>query len=219
MSTQQHEKNAPVIPLDVEDTDETREPTGEDLKFNEEKDSFELEAETEDAEYQHPEPYDTAAPRGEDNNSTYDEENPYTADEYRDKKGQATHELEGLDTVIADEKLAGLDDVDERIADTGKGDAADLDDEGYPLRDDAGGSHNPIMEDPKRPDQRPDVEEGPEEEVGEELPPSEDPRRDDEPIWDDPNRPLEPEDAPPVDERDPLGDKQIQANDPMEEQG
>lgn len=112
-----NKKKPPVIPLDVEDADEAREPTGEDLQFNEDEDSFELESETADTEYQHPEPYDTAAPGGEDDNSTYDEENPYTPGEYRDKRSELRGELEELGAV-ADDRLAQLDEVDEQLADT-----------------------------------------------------------------------------------------------------
>lgn len=216
MDPNDSKKKPPMIPLDVEDADENREPTGEDLQFNAEEDSFELESETADSAYQHPEPYDTAAPGGEDDNSTYDEENPYTPGEYRDKKSELRGELEELDTTVADDRLARLDEVDEQLANTAEDERGDLDDEGYPLKDDAGGDHNPVLESPD------EYDDGPEDEDDEEgkLPPFEDPRRDDdEPIGDDPNRPLEPEDVPPVDERDPLGDKQIQSDDPTETRG
>lgn len=168
-------KKPPMIPLDVEDTDETREPTGEDLRYNEEENSFELDPETSDTEYEHPEPYDTAAPEGEDDNSTYDEENPYTPDEYRDKRSALEGELVELDEEVVDDELIELDEADRKLAETPEDDRGDLDEEGYPVRDDAGGPHNPIVD--------------------------------------------EPEDAPPIDERDPLGDKQIQSDDPTETTG
>src|SRR5690606_7210211 len=205
-------KKPPIIPLDVEDTDETREPTGEDLRYNDEENSFELDPETSDTEYEHPEPYDTAAPEGEDDNSTYDEENPYTPDEYRDKRSALEGELAELDEEVVDDELTELDEADRKLAETPEDDRGDLDEEGYPVKDDAGGAHNPIVDEA---DAGPD-EDDEESEEGK-VPPFEDPRRDDdEPIWDDPNRPIEPEDAPPVDERDPLGDKQIQSDDPTE---
>ncbi len=134
-------KNPLIIPLDVENTDETREPTGEDLQFNEDKDSFELDAETADGEYQHPEPYDTAAPSGEDDNSTYDEENPYTSDEYRDKRAALKGGLEELDAEVADDRPMQLDEIDERLAETSEEERGDVDEEGYPLKDDADGGH------------------------------------------------------------------------------
>jgi len=210
----------PVIPLDVADTDETREPTGEDLRYNEAEDSFELDPETADSEYRHPQPYHTAAPEGEDDNSTYDEENPYTPNEYRDKESEMKGELEELDATVTDEQLTQLDEVDEQLANTAEDNRGDLDAEGYPRRDDAGGDNNPILEAPADGNDGPEEPEEDEEEPNPLMPPFEDPRRDDdEPIGDDPNRPIPPEDLPPTDERDPLGDKQIQSDDPTENSG
>ncbi|MGV3762216.1 hypothetical protein [Parapedobacter sp.] len=177
----------PIIPLDVRDTDETREPTGEDLRYNESEDSFELDPETADKEYRHPQPYNTAAPEGEDDNSSYDEENPYTPDEYRDKQNDMQGELAELDGMVTDEKLTQLDEVDEQLAHTAEDARGDLDAEGYPVKDDAGGDHNPILE-------APDDSEGRELEEGD-------------------------QDVSPTDERDPLGDKQIQSDNPTEKGG
>lgn len=131
----------PVVPLDVADTDETRETTGETLRFNEEADSFELDTETEDAEYQHPAPYDTAAAHGEDALSSYDEANPFTADEYRDNQGDLA---ELADEGVEDPGEA-LDERDEQLAQRPEPSAGDTDEEGYPVRDDAGGDDNPIQ--------------------------------------------------------------------------
>ncbi|MEC3881665.1 hypothetical protein [Parapedobacter sp. 10938] len=130
-----NKKNPPVIPLDVADTDETREPTGEDLRYNESEDSFELDPETADKEYRHPQPYNTAAPEGEDDNSAYDEENPYTPNEYRDKQNEMQGELNELDRTVTDEELTQLDEVDEQLANTAEDTRDDLDAEGYPRRD------------------------------------------------------------------------------------
>jgi len=183
-----NKKRLPVVPLDVADTDETREPTGEDLRYNETEDSFELDPETGEKEYRHPQPYDTAAPEGEDDNSTYDEENPYTPNEYRDKQRDMKDELEELDATVTDDQLTQRNEVDEQLAKTPEDDRGDLDAEGYPHRDDAGGDNNPVLETP-----------------------------DDD--SEDPNRPILPLDVPPTDERDPLGDKQIQSDDPTESSG
>lgn len=130
-----NKKKPPVVPLDVADTDETREPTGENLRYNESEDSFELDPETADKEYRHPQPYDTAAPEGEDDNSSYDEENPYTPNEYRDKQNEMKGQLGELDDVVPDEKLTQLDEVDEQLANTAEDARDDLDAEGYPRRD------------------------------------------------------------------------------------
>ena len=139
-------KKPPMIPLDVTDTDETREPTGEDLKYNDAQNSFELDPETADSEYKDSSPYNTAAPSGEDDNSTYDEANPYTADEYRDKRSALDENLAELE--VADDHLTRLDDTDRKLAQTPEDSRGDLDEEGYPVKDDAGGAHNPILEEP-----------------------------------------------------------------------
>src|SRR5690606_30463924 len=119
-----------------------REPTGEDLRYNEAEDSFELDAETADKEYHHPQPYNTAAPEGEDDNSTYDEENPYTPNEYRDKESEMKGDLEELDATVTDEELTQLDEADEQLADTAEDSRDDLDAEGYPRKDD--GESDPL---------------------------------------------------------------------------
>src|SRR5690606_11176233 len=108
----------------------------------EEKNSFELDPETSDTEYQHPDPYDTAAPEGEDDNSTYDEENPYTPDEYRDKRSALAGELAELEDDVVDDEFVALDEVDQKLAQTPEDNRGDLDEEGYPVRDDPGGAHN-----------------------------------------------------------------------------
>src|SRR5690606_23464162 len=156
-------------------------------------------------------PYNTAAPEGEDDNSTYDEENPYTPNEYRDKQSDMKDELEELDATVTDDQLTQLSNVDEQLARTPEDNRGDLDEEGYPRRDDAGGDNNPVLEESGGDE---------EDESDPRVPPFEDPRRDDdEPIGDDPNRPIPPLDVPPTDERDPLGDKQIQSDDPTESSG
>ncbi len=174
-----NKKKPPVVPLDVADTDETREPTGEDLRYNESEDSFELDPETADKEYRHPQPYNTAAPEGEDDNSSYDEENPYTPNEYRDNESEMKGELEELDATVTGKQLTQLNEVDEQLANTPEDSRGDLDAEGYPRRDDAGAEHT---EDDDR------------EESVRRVPPFDD-------------------------ERDPLGDKQIQRDDPTENSG
>lgn len=131
----------PIVPLDVAKTDETREPTGEDLRFNEEANSFELDAETADSEYQHPNPYDTAAVNGEDATSMYDEANPFAADEYRGKP----NELEELDGEVGNDKIVQLGKSDDQLIGKSEDSKLGVDDEGYPARDDAGGSDNPIQ--------------------------------------------------------------------------
>ncbi|PRD46864.1 hypothetical protein [Sphingobacterium haloxyli] len=123
--------NAPSVPLDDTDKQETQEPTGEDLEFNEAEDSFELDPETGDNAYDHPLPYDTAAPQGEDNNSTYDEENPYTQNEYQDKKEPLEGEIDNFDDVLVDDSVQ-LDEMDEDLSVQPAQQDPDVEDDGYP---------------------------------------------------------------------------------------
>ncbi|WP_257657598.1 hypothetical protein [Parapedobacter lycopersici] len=175
-------KRDPIVPPGQRNTDETREPTGEDLKYNEASDSFELDVEPQEGDdYQHDDPYQTAAPHGEDDNSSWDEANPEANEEYRDKPSDVDGQLDGLD--IVDDRALRLDETDELLARTPEDRRGDLDEEGYPLRDDAGGPGNPItgpIDQPGKQDPDPEV------------PPFEDPRRDDN----------EAEDIPPPDELD-----------------
>lgn len=94
MKNNHKKKRPPIIPPDPANTDSGQEPTGEDLHYNEEADSFELDAETESKEYQHPDPYDTAVAGGGDHMSTYDEANPYIQ---TDNSERLDEKIEGLD--------------------------------------------------------------------------------------------------------------------------
>ncbi|MBE8722464.1 hypothetical protein [Sphingobacterium pedocola] len=146
MAPRNDNNNPPAERLDERDNQETPESTGEDLQFNDAEDSFELDAESENNPYQHPLPYETAAPQGADNNSTYDEENIYTPSEYRDKLKEAERELDDLDEEIKDGSLQ-LDEVDEVLTQIRDDQPEGIDEEGYPTKDDTGGENNPITED------------------------------------------------------------------------
>jgi len=164
-------KGNPIVPLQEDNVDETREPTGEDLKYNEENDSFELDVESEEGdEYQHDDPYNTTAPQGEDDNSYWDEANPEANEEYRDKQGAVDRRVDELSMRVVDEQAMRLSDDDEQLAATPEDERDDLDEEGYPLRDDAGGDGNPITD----PADDPELEE-----PDPRVPPFENPRRDD----------------------------------------
>src|ERR1700753_4235921 len=55
----------------------------EQLKFNADNNSYEYDVKSDDPDYDHPDPYNTAVKNGADMDSTYDEANPYDAgDEY-----------------------------------------------------------------------------------------------------------------------------------------
>ncbi|RWU08669.1 hypothetical protein [Pedobacter chitinilyticus] len=106
-----------------------------ELSYNKDKNSFEFDVKGEEANYDHPLPYDTSAPNGEDSISTYDESNPYIGNEY-DQKGQVDEQLEdnGMRVDETGESVL-LDPADKILAQTEEDFRDDLDEEGYPKND------------------------------------------------------------------------------------
>jgi len=111
------------------------ETSAHDLKYDPEKDSYEIEIASDDPDYDPPALFETAAPGGSDFNSDYDEANPYdTLGEY-DKNRSLETDVEGLGMHIDDGKIVELDAVDEALSHTPEDDRDDLDEEGYPKDD------------------------------------------------------------------------------------
>ncbi|MDA9555426.1 hypothetical protein N9R54_04255 [Pelobium sp.] len=108
-----------------------RDNEAQNLKYNQQEDSFELDIESDDEEYQHEDPYDTVADAGEDMNSDYDQANPYVGDEY-DKNLSLITDAEKLGMRITTDDYFQLDEFDAEIGKTPEDDREDLDDEGYP---------------------------------------------------------------------------------------
>ena len=106
-----------------------------ELNFNEEKDSFELDVTGPDKDYDHPLPYETTAASGGDDNSTYDEQNPYIGDEYGTKEERAEDEMDDLGMHVDNGDIVALSPEDEFLARTPEDDRTDLDEEGYPIND------------------------------------------------------------------------------------
>lgn len=101
------------------------------LKYNKKENSFELDIEGGDPEYQHPDPYDTTAVNGEDMNSDYDEANPYVGDEY-DKDASLERDVDILGMHITDDDFLRVDAKDADLGKTSEDNRNDLDEEGYP---------------------------------------------------------------------------------------
>ncbi|MCL7986969.1 hypothetical protein M8998_03330 [Sphingobacterium sp. lm-10] len=133
------------LPFDNEEVQNDAEVTGETLKYNEEQDSFELDADAggDDTEYDHPLPYDTAAPEGQEDGSLYDEANPYAQSEYQDSQSELDGKLEELDRIVTDSDIQ-VDELDEKLSEQPEDASNNLDAEGYPKKDDADGDDNPI---------------------------------------------------------------------------
>ncbi len=106
----------------------------QNLSFNKETNSFEIDINSEEGEeegYIHPDPYDTSAPNGSDSDSDYDEANPYVGDEYA-KDASLEKDIDKLGMhEISDDQLM-INKKDERLARTKEDDRTDLDEEGYP---------------------------------------------------------------------------------------
>jgi hypothetical protein len=121
------EENEDAIPSeDIRDTS--------NLSFNEEADSYELDVKGEDPDYDHPDPYETTAPNGEDDNSDWDEANLYVGDEYK-KTGSVETDVDKLGMHIDDGRGIKTDPIDKELGKTDEDLRSDLDAEGYPRND------------------------------------------------------------------------------------
>ena len=101
------------------------------LAYNEEEDSFELDVESDDLEYQHPDPYDTSVKNGGDANSDYDTANPTVREEY-DKALSFESEVDKLSMHIDHGEIVKLNATDKELSHTKEDERDDLDEEGYP---------------------------------------------------------------------------------------
>jgi hypothetical protein len=107
----------------------------EQLRFNAEANSYELDVKSDDPDYDHPDPYNTLQKNGADMNSTYDEANPYdVVDEYIPNESLET-DVDQLGMHIDDGEIVNVDPVDASLAHTPEDDRDDLDEEGYPIDD------------------------------------------------------------------------------------
>lgn len=108
-----------------------------ELSFNKDKNSFEFDVKGEETSYDHPLPYDTSAPNGEDSISTYDEANPYVGNEYDQKaQRQIDEQLDDNGMRVDDTgESVLLDPADKILAQTEEDFRDDLDEEGYPKND------------------------------------------------------------------------------------
>jgi hypothetical protein len=116
--------------------DELGETTDLDqLRFNAEDNSYELDVKSDDPDYDHPDPYNTSQKNGADMNSTYDEANPYdVVDEYIPNESLET-DVDQLGMHIDNGESVEVDTVDAILARTPEDDRDDLDEEGYPKND------------------------------------------------------------------------------------
>lgn len=131
MNTNQNKANDKLHPTDLGETKDFN-----DLSFDEEKQSYELDVKGEVKDYDHPMPYDTVATGAVDDDSTYDEANPYVGDEYANRADTAMDNLDELGMHIDNTgESVVLNPEDELLARTQEDERDDLDEEGYPKND------------------------------------------------------------------------------------
>lgn len=107
----------------------------EDLSYNAADDSFEYDVDSDDPEYDHPDPYKTSVKNGADMDSTYDEANPFdSVDEYIPNESLET-DVDDLGMHIDDGKIVEVDPIDDILSRTPEDNRTDLDEEGYPKND------------------------------------------------------------------------------------
>ena len=105
------------------------------LKYNADDNSYELDVKGDDPDYDHPDPYNTSHKNGDDINSTYDEANPYdVVDEYIPNESLET-DVDQLGMHVDDGEIVNVDPIDALLAHTPEDDRDDLDEEGYPKND------------------------------------------------------------------------------------
>jgi hypothetical protein len=106
----------------------------EQLSFNADANSYELDVKSDDPDYDHPDPYNTAPVVGDDFDSSYDEANPYAVDEYIPNESLET-DVSQLGMHIDDGQILTVNPADASLAHTPEDDRDDLDEEGYPKND------------------------------------------------------------------------------------
>lgn len=106
----------------------------DDLSYDAEKNSYELDVESDDPEYTHLDPYDTAVENGGDADSDFDEANPTAVNEY-DKDASLETDLDELGMHVDNGNIVEVLPIDEELSRTPEDDRDDLDEEGYPKND------------------------------------------------------------------------------------
>ena len=119
----------------IHSTTESSEINSENLAFDEVKQSYGFDVKADDDEYDHPMGYEPVSAGARDDDSTYDEANPYVGDEYASNEDIADDNLEELAMHVDNGESVKLNTEDEILARTPEDDRDDLDEEGYPIND------------------------------------------------------------------------------------
>lgn len=130
-NSDQNNANDKLHPTDLGETKDFN-----DLSFDAEKQSYELDVKGDEKDYDHPMPYDTVATGAVDDDSTFDEANPYVGDEYANNIEKTKDNLDELGMHIDNTgESVVLSPEDELLARTAEDERDDLDEEGYPKND------------------------------------------------------------------------------------
>jgi hypothetical protein len=106
----------------------------DDLIYDSEKESYEYDVAGDNPDYQHPADYPTLSEGAEDDDSTYDEANPFVGDEYAEKDELKEDNLENSNMHIVEEDALKTSSYDKKIAEDMEDFRDDLDEEGYPKK-------------------------------------------------------------------------------------
>lgn len=115
----------------IANEDEVQNSNADQLTYDPDKQSFALDVDDTDPDYDHPSDYETVAEGAADDDSTYDNSNPYVGDEYADLDDLIEDDLEEGGMRIEGE--VKLKPMDKKLAETPEDLRDDLDEEGYPI--------------------------------------------------------------------------------------
>ncbi|MGE8292383.1 MAG: hypothetical protein ACN6ON_11910 [Sphingobacterium sp.] len=128
MASTEHKKTKGKVEADYPDSEQN-------LAYNKDMDSYELDVDDNDPDYDHPANYDTLSEGAIDDDSTYDNSNPFVGDEYADREDLEEDELEDAHMRIESFKHNRLSPLDKKLAQNEEDLRDDLDEEGYPKND------------------------------------------------------------------------------------
>src|SRR5471030_485899 len=97
----------------------------EQLTYNADDNSFEYDVKSDDPDYDHPDPYNTSVKNGADMDSSYDESNPYSVDEYIPNESLET-DVDKLGMHIDDGESVEIDPIDDILSRTPEDNRSDL---------------------------------------------------------------------------------------------
>jgi len=128
MASTEHKKTKGKVEADYPDSEQN-------LAYNKDMDSYEMDVDDNDPDYDHPANYDTLSEGAIDDDSTYDNSNPFVGDEYADREDLEEDALEDAHMRIESFKHNRLSPLDKKLAQNEEDLRDDLDEEGYPKND------------------------------------------------------------------------------------